>query len=323
MTLGTVTVAIPVRNGGALLGEVLRAVSSQRVDRELEIVVADSGSSDGSRELARALGAEVFTVERFSHGGTRNELMRRSHGEHVAFLTQDATPLGDRWLATLLDGFGLADEVGLVCGPYAPRPGTARAIVRELAGWFSVLSPDGRPRVDRDPAARGPGPVAFFTDANGCVARAAWERVPFREVAYAEDQVLALDMQRAGFAKVFHPGAVALHSHDYGIANQFKRSFDEWRALREVHGWVEPASPRGLARTVLGRVRDDWQAMRAEQVPFATLVRETARSARHWTVRTAGAVAGSRADRLSPVVRRACSLEGRASFEPLAWARAT
>ena len=48
-----VTVAIPVRNGGALLGEVLGAVRAQQLDRPLELLVADSGSTDGSRELAR------------------------------------------------------------------------------------------------------------------------------------------------------------------------------------------------------------------------------------------------------------------------------
>ena len=88
-----ITVAIPVRDGGPLLGEVLDAVRGQCLDREVELLVADSGSRDGSGELARRRGATVFAVERFSHGGTRNRLMERSRGSHVAFLTQDADGL--------------------------------------------------------------------------------------------------------------------------------------------------------------------------------------------------------------------------------------
>src|SRR5215207_9069768 len=103
-----VTVAIPVRNGGPLLREVLAAVRAQRLERPVELLVADSGSTDGSAELARSFGATVLGVERFSHGGTRNLLAERARGEYVAFLTQDAVPADERWLAKLLAGFDQA-----------------------------------------------------------------------------------------------------------------------------------------------------------------------------------------------------------------------
>ena len=47
-----VTVAIPVLNGARYLEEVLSAVRAQEVDRELEILVIDSGSTDGSVSIA-------------------------------------------------------------------------------------------------------------------------------------------------------------------------------------------------------------------------------------------------------------------------------
>ncbi len=153
----------------------------------------------------------------------------------------------------------------------------------ELERWFRSLSPDGTSRVERLPpeavlptravpgdggagdgrngGSVGPllpdeliGRRGFFTDANACIARCAWERVPFREVAYAEDRVLAIDMLRAGYAKVFVPRAAVLHSHDYSSLEQLRRSFDEWRGLREVYGWREPASPRRLVRGLRGEL---------------------------------------------------------------------
>ena len=139
--------------------------------------------------------------------------------------------------------------------------------------------------------------------------------MPFREVPYAEDQALALDMLRAGFAKAYVPDAAVVHSHEYATVAQFRRSFDEWRGLREVHGWVEPARPVGTLLTVQSRVRADVRSLRGS-VPPRTLVREGARSLRHWTVRAAGAFAGSRADKLPRAVRGRLSLEGRDTFEP-------
>jgi glycosyltransferase involved in cell wall biosynthesis len=311
--MSSVTVAIPVLNGGPLLREVLEAVRAQEVDRPVELLVADSGSTDGSAELARELGAEVFAVERFSHGGTRNALIERARGDHVALLTQDAVPAGTAWLASLLDGFALGADVALVYGPYLPRPGTPRPVARELRGWFASLAPDGEPRVDRDRAVRGPSPAAFFTDANGCVARSAWREVPFREVAYAEDQLLAVDMLRAGYAKVFQPRAAVVHSHAYTPVGQLRRSFDEWRGLREVHGWIEPLAPRRLISQLAAESRE----LRAAGLPARALAREHARAARHHLIRWLGAAAGSRADRIPPRVRGRLSLERRSTFEPV------
>src|SRR5215475_2730683 len=89
-----VTVAIPVLNGAEYLDEVLGAVRSQDVEREVELLVVDSGSTDGSLEIAERHAARVHEIPKseFSHGGTRNLMMRLAQGEHVAFLTQDATP---------------------------------------------------------------------------------------------------------------------------------------------------------------------------------------------------------------------------------------
>ena len=51
---GPVTVAIPTLNAGPAFAEILSAVRGQRLSRVLELVVCDSGSSDGTVALARA-----------------------------------------------------------------------------------------------------------------------------------------------------------------------------------------------------------------------------------------------------------------------------
>ena len=170
---------------------------------------------------------------------------------------------------------------------------------RELRDFFRSLAPDGEPRVEPSP---------FFTDANGCVARRAWQDVPFRDISYAEDQMLAADMHAAGYDKTFHPGAAVVHSHDYPPMRLFRRSFDEWRGLREVRGVVESGSPWRIALAVQREVRDDLNFVRAEGgQPLRTLPASLA----HHCARRAGAATGSRAGRIHPRLRRALSLEGR------------
>lgn len=318
------TVAIPVRDGGELFARTLAALARQTVAHEL--LVCDSGSCDDSLARARKHGARVIEIppREFSHGGTRNLLLSEATGEHVALLTQDAEPADEHWLERLLAGFRLAPNIAIVYGPYIPRPGTAPAVRWELEQWFSSLSPYGVPHVERLGAGERALPVleligarGFFTDANACISRAAWSVAPFRDVPYAEDRVLAIDMLRAGYAKVFVPDAAVVHSHDYTAGEQLRRCFDEWRGLREIYGWREPASPRHLAgrlRGALGQARRE--ALREELSP-----------ARRWTtlaavgvhnaLRLTGALLGSRADRLPPATRRRLSLERRAGFAPL------
>ena len=315
-----VSVAIPVRDGGAVFHDLLDAVLRQRVDRPLEVVVADSGSTDGTREHALERGVTVVDVppHEFSHGGTRNLLMERSSGAHVAYLTADAVPAREDWLAELLAGFDDAPDVGLVYGPYLPRPDASPMVRRELLEFFAAMAPGGGSRVDRGlPAELRPSFETFYTDANGCLSRRAWERVPYRPVTYAEDQLLALDMLRAGFAKVYRPSAGVVHSHDYPPVERFGRFFDEFRALREVYGHVEEVGFRYTLGTARRNVRRDRAFMRGLGMSEREVERGTLDSALFHSLRAAGAALGSRADRIPAPVRRLLSREGRASFDPV------
>jgi glycosyltransferase involved in cell wall biosynthesis len=322
--MADVTVAVPVLNGGPLLDEVLGAVRAQRSDRTVELLVCDSGSTDGSVEVARRHSAQIITIARgdFAHGPTRNLLMQRAAGDVVVFLTQDATPADERWLARLLSGFELAEDVAIAHGPYRPRPQASPSVARELEHFFAEFSPNGASVVDRstdDGTWRGVSARAtFFTDANGAVARWAWERVPFPDVPYAEDRLLALRMLEAGLAKAYVPAAAVVHSHDYRSWDLFRRYFDEFRGLRETFGHVEPLSPRRTLGVLRRQVAADRAWCRDAGAGPSELDLATLRSLRHFAIRAVGSQLGSRADRLPPPVRRACSLERRASFEPVA-----
>jgi len=298
-----ITVAIPVKNGGALFVEVLEAVFAQ--EAELEVLVCDSGSADGSPAAARARGATVIEIapEEFSHGGTRNLLMERAQGDRVAFLTQDAVPASARWLASLTGA--LEGDVALACGAYVPRAEHSLPVRRELEAWFAELGTTTT--IDRlepherelEPWTLGPKRT-FFTDANGAISKAAWREVPFRDVPYAEDRQLAVDMLRAGYAKAYVPEAAVVHSHDYPPRELLRRSFDEWRGLHETTGLVEPIGLNAFRGHVTSRVKLD--------------VREGGgilTSVAHHGSRWIGALLGTRAHRLPAAVRRRLSLEDR------------
>lgn len=318
----SVSVAIPVLNGGPRLQDVLFALGEQDL-RDHELVVCDSGSSDGSDRVALAAGARLIRIERstFGHGRTRNLLMRETSGDVVVFLTQDAVPASRSWLRTMVEAFDLADDVALACGPYRPIPGASVATTRELTEMFAAMSdPAGVPTLYRRadvPDPLRPSPATFHTDANGAVLRRAWTGTPFRDVAYAEDQLLAVDLLRAGHARAFVPAAAVEHSHDYPFGERFTRLFDEFRALHEVYGLRSSAAPRAVLGGIRRETAADRAWVRARGATGGALDRATLLSFVHHTERAAASVAGTRADRLPAPVRRWCSRDGIATVRRL------
>ncbi len=125
--------------------------------------------------------------------------------------------------------------------------------------------------------------------------------------------MLAHDMLRAGFAKVFVPAAGVVHSHEYSAWGWLQRSFDEARAVHEVYGFDEGGRLRPAALGVWGRLRSDLRWARAHpgraEGPEALLA---TRSLEHHLMRAAGTMLGTRADRLPASLVRRLSLERRA-----------
>ena len=97
MAAPPLSVVIPTKNGALTLGPLLESVRRQRTDRPAEIIVVDSGSTDGTRDLAQAWADQVLDVsaDQFNHGITRNVGIGASQGELVVLLVQDALPASD------------------------------------------------------------------------------------------------------------------------------------------------------------------------------------------------------------------------------------
>jgi glycosyltransferase involved in cell wall biosynthesis len=312
----SVSVIVPVKDGARYLAEVLTAVSRQRFDGELEMLVIDSGSVDGSVEIAQTAGARVIEIapSAFRHGGTRNLGAEQTSGEYLVFLTQDATPAHEDWLADLIAPIDLDEMVGLSFGPHLPRRATSPMVARELEEFFRSFSPDGSVRIDCDVRSDDPA-TGFFSNVNSCIARSCWEAVRFRDVPYAEDQAFARDAFIAGWCKAFVPAAAVLHAHDYPFRTFMRRYFDEYRGLREVAGHVEPLHPMTTLRRVRTDVRKDAAYMRGLGWNLGKRAIWRSRSARHHLGRAVLSVLGSRPERLPRWLRRFLSYERRVEDE--------
>lgn len=264
MKIPRASVLIPVKNAGKLWVDVLDAVLSQKTPWAFEVIVVDSGSTDNSIEIAHQRGVRVETIRpsEFGHGRTRNFLASLSRGDFLVFITQDARPADMNWLFRLVEGCDSAPEVAGAFGPHLAHPGARLVTQRELqehfAGFGNTLSRvrmEDQERFDREVGYRQF--LHFFSNNNSCLRRTVWERLPFPDVMFAEDQTWMLAAIKAGYSKAYVPEAAVYHSHDFGVWETLQRNFDEASSFQRDFGYeVQRSLWRALASAVLLARRD-------------------------------------------------------------------
>ena len=269
-----VTVAILTYNAADWLPRLLDGIAAQKTKRKVEILVIDSGSSDNTLEILKKhtkVRLHQIPNSEFSHGGTRNLAVDMANGEYVLFLTQDAIPAHEYWLEAMVEPFELSDKVGCVVGKQIPWPDAPVTIKREVYSVFKGLGPDDSVSLARhnDISEKFSMINTFMSNTNSAVRKDLHAQIPFREVNYAEDQGLGIDMLKAGYYKAYAPLGAVNHSHDYGVREYFRRKFDEYVGLRGTTGYTAVAGTKELFWGSTKATLRDWQfLMRDKQYSF-------------------------------------------------------
>jgi rhamnosyltransferase len=262
-----VSLVVPTWNAGPEFPEILAGMRAQRVAGGLEVLVIDSGSTDGTAEHLRRQPLRLIEIPNaeFDHGLTRNLGIREAGGEVVVLATQDARPADEWWIQRLVDCF---DDPG-VAGAYSrqiPRPDANPFIRDRLAGWHAT---DTAPRVQSvatpaEFAALAPLEKlarAAFDNVSSSVRRRVALEIPFRARRFGEDLDWAHRALLAGYRLVYEPRSRVVHSHNRSMWSELKRVYLDHQNLHRLFGvhtvprardlaWCTGAYARHLVRVV-------------------------------------------------------------------------
>ncbi|MCB9897283.1 MAG: glycosyltransferase [Planctomycetes bacterium] len=261
----SVSIVIPAKNGRPTLAPCLDAIARQEYAGEVDVLVIDSGSSDGSLDDVRARPwVRLHTIHpaAFDHGDTRNLGIGMTRGELVVLLVQDAEPVGTHWLANLvrnLDDLAVAGAFSRIL----PRPDAGPLVKKGCEGdlCFSSERVEARATPDEwaalDPHSRRVR--CNFNDVSSCIRRSVWERMPLERGMFGEDIKFARSAVAAGYTIVFDPESAVLHSHEYEARSVMARTVVDAEMNQHLLGRTCIASFRD-ALIMTGR---SWKADRA------------------------------------------------------------
>lgn len=253
------SVVVLTLNAGTGFAETLDAVFAQKTDAAFEVLVLDSGSTDGTPDLARARGAAVHGVSAsdFDHGATRDRGLSLAAGEYVALLVQDAVPLDDRWLAAMVEDLEGDPLVAGVYGRQIPRPDSsplARVLVRNAPTSSQRCREQhagGPERYRNLPPARR-RELALFDNVSSCLRRSVWEEIPFGRTGFGEDLRWGERALSRGYRLVYEPRSAVVHSHERGPLYDLRRHYAEGLLLLDLFGLAPvPNLARLLLNTLL------------------------------------------------------------------------
>ncbi len=241
-----VSILIPSFNGGELFRECLEAVFSQDTDMSFEVIVIDSGSTDGTVERIKGFSPPLLRLYEidpgeFNHGETRNKGIGLAKGEFVILMTQDAVPLNRHWLSAMISPF-LTDP--LVAGVYArqyPRAEAHPLTKRDLNGWLTGRDKRHVSAISEREAYDKMRPMekyffCNFDDVCSAVRVSVWEKIPYVRTDFAEDLEWSKKVLEKGFKIVYEPAAAVTHSHSRPLGYEYKRTRLCHRRLNEIFG---------------------------------------------------------------------------------------
>jgi rhamnosyltransferase len=227
-------VVVRAKNEAESIGEVLALVNDQQLGgRGCEVIVVDSGSTDGTQDIARSRGATLIEIppESFTFGGSLNTGAEAARAPVIVALSAHAFPPDRDWLGRMLAWF---DDPRVACCygvDNAPAGGTLEQPVVQ----------------DEEHARRfwswgyGNGAGAFRADL--------WRQRPFRtDMPGTEDREWAWYWIQRGHVAAIDPALRVKHEHSNDpLRDIYRRFHREWVGYT-MYLDLPPYGVRGLLR---------------------------------------------------------------------------
>lgn len=259
MSFLRVSIIIRTLNEAQHLGDLLTLIARQQAfGLEVQTILVDSGSTDGTIEIALAHNVTISTIKKqeFSFGRSLNRGCEIACGDVLVFVSGHCVPVGTDWLAKLCAPL-LSGQVAYCYGRQIGDDESNFSERRIFAKYFpetDALPQDG----------------FFCNNANAALSRKVWLDNRFNEeLTGLEDMELAKRLVAQGLKIGYAAQATVFHHHKESWPQVRRRFEREAIALRSIMPEVQ-LSRWDVARCIVTSTIGDWRAARRNGVVSTT-----------------------------------------------------
>jgi rhamnosyltransferase len=225
-----ISIIIPVKNGINTINKCLKAIFKQTLIDQTEVIIIDSGSSDGTLEILREYPVLLYCIPPvdFNHGATRNYGVSLAKGEIIVMTVQDAIPTDQYWLENLTNPFSDTDIMG-ICG----RQMIPHDLDKNPGAWTQTFSSPTFKKVSfskKELAKMSPREKKTncgWDNVTAAYRKEAIVKHPFPTTNYSEDINWAYNMLQLNFHLGYEPNAKVFHYHHENFTYRYKRHLIE------------------------------------------------------------------------------------------------
>ena len=251
------SILIPAKDEALNIRNCLDAVFSQKSESPFEVILVDSGSTDGTPEIVESYPVRLYRIpaKEFHHARTRNYLASLALGEYLVYLNADAFPTSPQWLNSLLSNFS-DPAVGAAYGRHLPKQDCnleRRTVLSAIYGDARIVKEQSR---KQELGYR----YYHLSTVNAVIRKDVWQSTGFpEELKIFEDVGIAKRILDAGWKIVYEPSATVYHSDNHTVYGLLKRYFDLGVVWKQLNIW-DDATQSSL-------FRDGWRLLRKKLSP--------------------------------------------------------
>lgn len=244
------SIIIRTLNEAKHLENLLSGIRDQNYS-DCEVLLVDSGSTDGTLDIAQRYGVSIYHIptEEFTFGRALNLGCGRAQGRYLVFASGHVWPVSNNWLRNLIKPFE-EPSIGMI---YGRQRGVETSSLSELRDLYVNYGLSSKILVDEPNGNNG----------NAAIRRDLWLRQPFDEsLPGLEDIDWAKNIQQQGYRIYYAADAAVYHVHEETLKQVHRRYLREAIAYKRIfpgHRFSRTELAKGISYAI---VRDFLYALR-------------------------------------------------------------